>query len=111
MKNATLKAAGTVALGVALAAAAITPAVAAAETGSLLSGLPTNAAPLQSLTQAPLSDGSQALTSRTGSVHAVTGAAQELVDTETPVLQRPDQHLPSCARRSRPLAASAGCPD
>jgi hypothetical protein len=110
MKNATLKAAGTVVLGVALAAAAITPAAAAEETGSLLSGLPTNGAPLQGLAQAPLSDGSQALTSRTGSVHAVTGAAQQLVDSTVPVVQHPEQHMPEVRSQAPTTRGLGGVP-
>lgn len=107
MKNATLKAAGTVVLGVALAAAAITPAVAADEAGSPLSSLPTGAVPLQGVAQAPLADGAQALTNRSGSVHAVTGTAQGLVDMTAPTVQNPTQHLPS-VRSEQPATRGLG---
>jgi len=106
MKNATLKAAGTAVLGVALAAAAITPAVAADAAASPLSGLPTSGVPIQGLAQGPLSDGAQALSNRSGSVHAVTGTAQELVDSTTPALQHPAQNLPSV--RSMPTTRGLG---
>jgi len=107
MKNATLKAAGAVVLGVALAAAAITPAVAADETGSPLSGLPTSGVPLQGLAQAPLAEGTQALTNRSGSVHTVTGAAQELVNATVPAIQHPAQNLPS-VRSEQPTTRGLG---
>ncbi|QMU72621.1 hypothetical protein [Streptacidiphilus sp. P02-A3a] len=107
MKNATLKAAGTVVLGVALAAAAMTPAMAAEQTGSPLAGLPTSTVPLQGLAQAPLADGTQALNNRSGSVHAVTGAAQALVNTTAPAIQNPAQHLPS-VRSEQPTTRGLG---
>jgi len=102
MKKAMRQVAGTAVLGVALAAAAVTPAAAADGLGDSLSGLPTGGLPTVSglptgsvhdLATGPFSDGQQALGSQTGSVHAVTGTAQDLVDTATPSLQSATQSV------------------
>lgn len=82
MNKATLKAAGTAALGIALAAAAITPA-AADGLGGALGSLPGGSS-------LPL----QALTSQNGGVHEVTGTAQGLVNTTAPAVQNATQTVP-----------------
>jgi hypothetical protein len=101
MKKAMRRAAGTAVLGVALAAAAATPATAdtlgggltALPTGGLptVSGLPTDS--VRNLATGPVSDGREALANRTGTVHAVTGTAQSLVSTATPSVQDATQSL------------------
>jgi hypothetical protein len=103
MKKAMRQAAGTAVLGVALAAAAVTPAAAdvlggglgALPTGGLptVSGLPTDS--VHDLATGPVSDGQQALASKTGSVHAVTGTAQGLVNTAAPSVQSVSRSLPA----------------
>lgn len=110
MNKATLKAAGTAVLGVAIAAAAITPAVAADQTGTPLTGLPTSGVPLQGLARAPLADGAQALTSRSGSVHAVTGTAQGLVDNAAPSVQQASQNLPALGPAAPSTRGLGGAP-
>ncbi|QMU79219.1 hypothetical protein GXW83_29465 [Streptacidiphilus sp. PB12-B1b] len=110
MNKATLKAAGTAVLGVAIAAAAITPAVAAEQTGTPLTGLPTSGVPLQGLAKAPLADGAQALTSRSGSVHEVTGTAQDLVDTAAPSVQQASQNLPGLRAKAPTTRGLGGAP-
>jgi hypothetical protein len=86
MKKAMLQAAGTAVLGVALAAAAVTPAAA---DGLGVDGIPTGA-----LTGAPGgsgTDSSQLLGSQSGSVHTVTGTAQDLVNSAAPSVQNATQ--------------------
>jgi hypothetical protein len=104
MNKATIKAAGTAALGIALAAAAVAPA-AAEGLGSTLTALPSGDLPLQSLAGAPLADGTQALNSPSGSVHAVTGTAQHLVNAAAPAVQHAAQTVPALRKQ---IAATHG---
>jgi hypothetical protein len=105
MKKALRQAAGTAVLGVALAAAAVTPASADA-LGGALGGLPTGALP--STDSLPL------VGAQSSSVHAVTGTAQGLVDTAAPSVQGLTQSAPGLgaptAPRAMPPALTSGLP-
>ena len=120
MKKAMRQVAGTAVLGVALAAAAVSPAAAADGAGDVLSGLPTGGLPtvsglptnsVQDLATGPVSDGRQVLSSQTGSVHAVNGTAQGLVDTAAPSLQSVEGATGTAdATRALPVSLAGGLP-
>ncbi|MFC1417027.1 hypothetical protein [Streptacidiphilus cavernicola] len=120
MKKAMRQVAGTAVLGVALAAAAVTPAAAADGAGDMLSSLPTGGLPtvtglptgsVQDLATGPVSDGRQVLSSPNGSVHAVSGTAQSLVDTAAPSLHSIEGATGAAgANRALPVSLPGGLP-
>lgn len=110
MKKAMRQAAGAAVLGVALAAAAVTPAAAADGLGGALGDAPTGA-----LTGGPAASGGQLLDPQSGSVHAVTGTAQSLVDTAAPSVQALTQGASGAAAapaapRAMPSGLTSGLP-
>jgi hypothetical protein len=103
------QAAGTAVLGVALAAAAVTPA-AADGLGGVLGGLPAGGAlPTSALPTSAL-PASGLLDSQTNSVHTVTGTAQGLVDSAAPSLQSVTQGAAQSAPAADAPSANRAMP-
>ncbi|MEZ0093389.1 hypothetical protein [Streptacidiphilus sp. EB129] len=96
MKKATLQAAGTAVLGVALAAAAITPAFADGVGGSV-SGIGADGLPVGGMTSATggQTGAQQLLNPSSGSLHTATGAAQGLINTAAPAVQSATSAVPA----------------